>query len=862
MAIKHMPSGLFPHFDSGLERRPYFVKAGEQVEFGCRLDGSTADSVRLELTDGARTVRVPGAYHSVNDRGQRYFRFVYRTQEAERTLRYRFVTSRGETSRDYECPILRELTFTPADVQIEKERQIIFQTDTQAYKIEFSDGPCIRVILEDNLTVKINELHKIQKYNQKELTLNGEDDTPLLRVLPELRVMVDEHGSAKNLRLRLKIRGKAVFGLGEKFDAVDQTGKSPLNYVVEQFSNQQDKTYLPIPFFFTEAGVSFLQKTSYPSSFTFSVPEADGWVTVEMFTVCAQSGTLFEGSIHVGTPAALLRAYAADTGEAVLPPKWAFGPWMSSNGWNTQKEAMEQLEKMRETAIPATVMVLEAWSDEETFYVWNDASYTPRADGGAVHYDDFTFPPEGKWPDPKGFCRTLADENVKLLLWQIPVIKYEAAPHGMQLDFDWEYAKRHGLCLKNADGTPYQITEMWFGNSLIPDFTNPETKRWWLDCRRYLVEELGVAGFKTDGGEFLFDPDARFSDGRSVAEAHNTFPNLYESVYHELADVTFSRAGYTGAQKYPIHWAGDQLSTFAELKGQLTAGLSAGLSGVPFWGFDIGGFAGDFPSTELYLRSAALAAFAPVMQFHSEPRGGQYYMVQRNHWNNDRSPWNMALANRDESIIPIYRLFANLRMNLLPYLWQEAQHCSRTLRPMMAHLVYDYPQDANVLRMEDEYFLGRSLLVTPAIEEGMTEREVYLPQGVWHALWTGRAQEGGQTIRVSCPLTELPVFVRDGTALPLNLNDAMIMGTTEPDGVMGNRTDGYENLCFLLFGARGESRFHDELGNDLTLRWQNGEIQTEGTITCPVTVLADFLTAGVAAKLFGRTVYGIRKEPQ
>ena len=181
---------------------------------------------------------------------------------------------------------------------------------------------------------------------------------------------------------------------------------------------------------------------------------------------------------------------------------------------------------------------------------------------------------------------------------------------------------------------------------------------------------------------------------------------------------------------------------------------------------------------------------------------------------------------------------------------------------MMAHLVYDYPQDANVLHLEDEYLLGRSLLAAPVIEEGAAEREVYLPDGLWHTLWTGKAQPGGQSVRVSCPLTEMPVFVRDGTALPLNLNDALIMGTTEPDGVMGNRTDGYENLCFLLFGAYGESRFRDELGNDLTLRWQNGEIQTEGTLTCPVTVLADFLTDGVTAELFGRTVYGIRKEPR
>ena len=83
-------------------------------------------------------------------------------------------------------------------------------------------------------------------------------------------------------------------------------------------------------------------------------------------------------------------------------------------------------------------MVLEAWSDEETFYIWNDARYTPRKDGGRIHYRDFTFPEDGKWPNPKAFCDTLKDNGVKLILWQIPVIKYEAAPHGEQMDLDWE----------------------------------------------------------------------------------------------------------------------------------------------------------------------------------------------------------------------------------------------------------------------------------------------------------------------------------------------------------------------------------------------------------------------------------------
>lgn len=867
MKIKHMPSGLFPHFDSGMERRPYFVRAGDRVVIGCRLDDGGADEIYMEVSGGSGVRLVKGTCHSSNDRGQRYFRFDYQVEQGSTAFSYRFVGSDGGSSQRYECPVLREITLFPQIEYSGNSKRLVYRSDTQEYRIEILSGPCIRIIFSTNLTVKTNINSDKWEENSEILGMGQHGGTDVLRVGPALTLMVDREGGVHHLRLRLELPGRAVYGMGEKFDAVDQRGRRPLNYVVEQFAHQEDKTYLPIPFFFTDAGVSFLQKTSYPTAFDFGGEAEDGWIGMELFACCPREGVLFEASVHTGPPDRLLKAYAGETGAAALPPKWAFGPWMSSNGWNTQREAMEQLRQMKDTAIPATVMVLEAWSDEETFYIWNDAKYTPRK-GGPFRYGDFEFGAEGKWPDPKGFCESLEREGVKLILWQIPVIKYEAGPHGAQLDLDWEYARENGLCLKSGDGTPYHITEMWFGNSLIPDFTNPKTREWWLDCRRYLVEELGVAGFKTDGGEFLFDPDATFSDGRTVAEAHNEFPNLYEGVYHELlkgcGGITFSRAGYTGAQRYPIHWAGDQVSEFSELKAQLTAGLSAGLSGVPFWGFDLGGFAGDFPSTELYLRAAAFAAFAPVMQFHSEPRGGQYYMVARSHWNNDRSPWNMAAANQDDAIVPVYRLFANLRMNLLPYIWQEAQHSGKTMRPMMAHLIYDYYGDPLVLDVEDEYMFGRDLLVAPVVTEGARGRGVYLPEGAWYDLWTGERFEGKQTVQCACPLERLPVFVREGKAIPVNLNSKFYMGTREKEGAVSNQLDGYENLCFLLFGEQGRCDFRDEMGSALTLEWGTQGETVRGSAACPVTL---FRMGGgdrgpVLGTLFGRSVRGERKESQ
>ncbi len=866
MTIKHMPSGLFPHFDSGLERRPYFVAAGDLVEFGCRLEESQAAEVHMEIMDALGVREIQGVHCSTNDRGQRYYRFQWQTKETDQTITYRFVTSLNEVSQIFTCPVLREMTLLPRLRQCGDTTNLIYNTDTWEYRLEIQAASCIRIILSNHLTVKIKKNFENFDCIDEDLQVIRRGGRDVLRIMPQLKVMIDETGRIHNLRLKMAFPGSSVYGLGEKFDAVNQNGKKPLNYVVEQFSNQEDKTYLPIPFFFTDKGISFLQKTSYPTRFDFSQPYEDGWIGMELFACCPREGVLFEASARTGSPAELLEAYAGETGCAVLPPKWAFGPWMSSNGWNTQKEALEQIQKIDETAIPATVMVLEAWSDEETFYIWNDARYTPRMNGEEVHYADFDFPEDGKWPNPKAFCEVLRANGIKLVLWQIPVIKYEAAPHGVQLDLDWEYAQKNGLCLKNRDGTPYHITEMWFGNSLIPDFTNPQTRKWWLGCRRYLVEELGVAGFKTDGGEFLFDPDARFMDGRTVAEAHNDFPNLYEETYHELLKdcdgITFSRAGYTGAQRYPIHWAGDQISTFSELRGQLTAGLSLGLSGVPFWGFDIGGFAGDFPTTELYLRAAAFAVFAPIMQFHSEPRSGQYDMVERNHWNNDRSPWNMADANHDDTIIPIYRLFANLRMNLLPYIWQEAKNCSTTNRPMMAHLIYDFPEDAAVRGIEDAYMFGRDLLAAPVIQEGAKGRNVYLPAGIWYDFWSGERFEGKKTVFVECPMDRIPVFVRDGAAIPVNLNDRLCMGTQNKDGAMSNRLDQYENLAFLLYGMEGRGVFQDEENNDVLLVWDESEETVGGTQACPFLLFRmDGRDRGdTVGSLFGRRILGVRKE--
>ncbi|MCA9906525.1 MAG: glycoside hydrolase family 31 protein, partial [Anaerolineae bacterium] len=416
--------------------------------------------------------------------------------------------------------------------------------------------------------------------------------------------------------------------------------------------------------------------------------------------------------------------------------------------------------------------VIEAWSDETTFYIWNDAEYTPRPGGEHFHYDDFSFPATGKWPDPKAMVDWLHAHDIRLLLWQIPVLKRLEDAHA-QHEADHAHFAASGFGVREADGSPHKLRPFWFRGGYIWDVTNPAERDWWLNKRAYLLEDLGIDGFKTDGGEHIWGTDTRFADGRRGAELINEYPQRYTQAYYDFASarreaITFSRAGYTGSQRAPLHWAGDENSTWDADRHSILAGLSAGISGIPFWGWDIGGFSGEIPSAELYLRAAAMAAFCPVMQYHSE-------FNQHRQPLHDRTPWNIQARTGDERVIPFFRHFVNVRHNLMPYIWQEAQHAAQTGEPMMRALALTHPEASPY-----QYLFGRDLLVCPVVEADVTRWPVYLPDGTWRSLWDGAAYTGGQHVEVDAPLDRIPVFVRAGAAIPVCYGASQQLGEAVP----------------------------------------------------------------------------------
>jgi alpha-glucosidase (family GH31 glycosyl hydrolase) len=331
---------------------------------------------------------------------------------------------------------------------------------------------------------------------------------------------------------------------------------------------------------------------------------------------------------------------------------------------------------------------------------------------------------------------------------------------------DTAYFIENGFGVKDPNGEPHRIRPFWFRGGMLWDVTNPEAREWWLGKRAYLLQDLGIDGFKTDGGEHLWGYDTRFADGRTGADLWNEYPLRYIEAYHTFAKahnpeaITFSRAGFTGAGRFPAHWAGDENSTWEAFRGSIVAGLSAGISGIPFWGWDIGGFSGEIPTAELYLRAAAMATFCPIMQYHAEYNGHQ--LPRR-----DRTPWNIQARTGDERVIPIFRAFAQLRVGLMPYIMAEAAYSAETGLPMMRALPLAYPGNAQVAKYPYQYLFGRDLLVAPVTTPGVETWPVYLPEGSWIDLWSSERFTGDQVVQCAVPLDRIPVFMREarvGTA--------------------------------------------------------------------------------------------------
>ena len=580
-----------------------------------------------------------------------------------------------------------------------------------------------------------------------------------------VRVLTDGE-RVRRVRFALPlVTGEHVTGFGERFDRLDHRGTELDAVVFEQYKRQgaERKTYLPMPFAHVVggAGWGFHVRTSRRTWFDVGASTNDR-IVVEAEVDAPAGVPAVELACYDGSPTEVLDAFLDEVGRPEQLPDWVFRLWASGNEWNTQAEVMRQMDLHREHGVPVGSVVIEAWSDERTFTAFRDAEYRVHDDGSPHRLAAFTFPPDGAWPDPKGMVDELHDRDVRVHLWQIPLLKARPHPTG-QARADAVSAKDAGVLIREPDARrglrPYRNRGWWFPLSTMPDLTDARAAGWWTDKRRYLVEEVGIDGFKTDGGEHAWGRELEYLDGTRGAEGNNRYPVAYAKAYGDLlrsagkAPVTFSRAGFTGSQAHGAFWAGDENSTWEAFRWSMFAGLSAAASGIVYWGWDLAGFSGPVPSPELFLRAAAASAFVPIMQYHSE--FNHHRTPSR-----DRTPWNIAEQTGDDRVIPVFREFVHLRERLVPYLSAAAAESIRTSAPLMRPVYFDHPTSEAAWSHPLQWFLGDDLFVSPVVTEGETRHEVALPPGEWVDAWTGEPAAGGGITRVEVPIDRIPVYVR------------------------------------------------------------------------------------------------------
>lgn len=204
--------------------------------------------------------------------------------------------------------------------------------------------------------------------------------------------------------------------MGERYNGLNQNDRIVKIEVEEKFCNQGDKSYCPSPFFFTDTGFSFCTLSGGTLIFDFTQKN--------VITVHAPGNCKF--IFNAGTPAKLISEYMSLSGPAILPPDWAFGPWISANHWNTQKETEKQIELLKKYQFPATVLVLEAWSDEATFYIFNGAKYKEKPNEAPFAVGDFDYSESAYWPNPQEMIEKLHKAGLHLVLWQVPGISSKA----------------------------------------------------------------------------------------------------------------------------------------------------------------------------------------------------------------------------------------------------------------------------------------------------------------------------------------------------------------------------------------------------------------------------------------------------
>jgi alpha-D-xyloside xylohydrolase len=561
-----------------------------------------------------------------------------------------------------------------------------------------------------------------------------------------------------------------------------------------------------VPFLVTNKGYGLLWDNPSRTTIEPGFNEQTRWVSevgdrVSFFVIAGATAD----EIYAG--------YRLLTGPTPLLPKAAYGYIQCKQRYASQKEVLDVAQGYRERHLPADVIVVD-W-----FY------YTKM---GQMDFDPKF------WPDPSAMNKQLHDMGFETMI--------SVWPRFVPDDRYYAELRRKGWLIHLADGAPIDGQPYDRAGSDI-DTTNPDAAAWYWKVIHDNILSQGFDALWADETEPDLPPNGSYLHIGPGTQFFNVYPLFHTKALYDgfrkdepgRRALILSRDAYTGAQRNgAFFWSSDIYPTWDTLKRQIPTGLDFTASGLAYWSNDTGGWQylpqehhpahtplldpsdargnvggyDDYP--ELYTRWFEYATFLPIFRTHGSRAANEV--------------WSYG-----KQAEPILEKYLRLRYQLLPYIYSLAYQTWLTGAPFMRALPLDFPLDAKVADLRDEYMLGPAFLVAPVTEQGATSRQVYLPAGAdWYNYWTSERVKGGQTITVAAPIDTIPLFIRAGSIIPLGVP---VESTHQTQAIDRIRVYPGADATFTIFSDDGTTYAYEKGAGSIThLRWDDstGKFTHEG----------------------------------
>ncbi|MBQ1866430.1 MAG: DUF5110 domain-containing protein, partial [Bacteroidales bacterium] len=447
----------------------------------------------------------------------------------------------------------------------------------------------------------------------------------------------------------------------------------------------------------------------------------------------------------------VIGGYRTLTGKAQVMPKWALGFWQSRERYSTQEELVETLAEMRRRHIPVDNIV-------------QDWQYWKPDQWGSHEFD------EERYPDPEKMLDDVHNLHGRFMISVWPKF-YTNTEHYKELKAaGYAYTHAEDVGLKDWLGHNQTFYDAYaeggrkmFWRQMDETLYSRYGRKidaWWMDASEPNLRDcLPMDYLKWLLTPTALGPSTEYLNAYSIVNADAIY-NGQRSVDPDKRVFLLTRNGFAGLQRYSTAtWSGDIGTSWTDMRMQMAAGLDFSMSGIPFWGMDIGGFsvmgkfydkANESEWQELQTRWHQFGTFVPLFRTHGQwPR---------------RELWNIAPEGSPayESIL----WYMKLRYRLMPYLYSMAGAVNREDYTIMRGLPMDYPDDPLVRDLSDQWMFGPAMMPCPVYEYGARSREVYLPEGGWYDFYTGGYLQGGRTVEAAAPYERMPLYVRRGSIIP------------------------------------------------------------------------------------------------